>query len=117
MLARYVEAIQNGLAVLDTHFERVDPKAEHEQNGLSSFVDDDDEDAGIVIEPLLEPKDPYILRPLPYLIGTSEFMQDNYVGLGDLLTIHDEDVYNVEKIEKIESSDVSQPSIGFLFYL
>jgi hypothetical protein len=93
VLARYVEAIQSGLAVLDTHFERVD--------------------AGIVIEPLLEPKDPYILRPLPYLIGTSEFMQDNYVGLGDLLTIHDEDVYNVEKIEKIESSDVSQSSMRF----
>ena len=59
MLARYVEAIRNGLAVLDTHFERVDSKAENEQNGLSSFVDEDDEDAGIVIEPLLEPKDPY----------------------------------------------------------
>jgi hypothetical protein len=39
----------------------------------------------------LNPKDPYIFRPLPHLIGTTEFMQDDYVGLGDLLTIHDEE--------------------------
>jgi hypothetical protein len=90
VLQRYAEAIRYGLAVLDSHFERVDPKLE---NGAEQYVvDDDDNDAEVPIEPILEPKDPYIFRPLPLLIGTPEFMQDNYVGLGDLLNIADEEV-------------------------
>ena len=77
------------------------------QNGGSSFVDDD-EDGGVPIEPILEPKDPYIFRPLPHLIGTTEFMQDDYVGLGDLLTMNDEDTYDVQPIEKEESDSVNE---------
>ncbi|CAF1272563.1 unnamed protein product [Rotaria sordida] len=108
VLQRYVEAIQYGLTILDTHFERVDAKLDNIQNGISSI--DDDEDVGVPIEPILEPKDPYIFRPLPYLIGTSEFMQDDFVGLADLLNIHDEDTYDVEQIEKIESDSALSSS-------
>lgn len=64
--------------------------------------DDDDDDAGISLEPILEPKDPYICRPLPLLIGTSQFMQDPYVGLGDLLLQEEEEdqVYGFEPSRK-----------------
>ncbi len=99
-----MEAIQYGLAILDTHFERVEAKLDGNTNGRSSFVDDD-EDGGVPLEPILEPKDPYILRPLPYLIGTTEFMQDDYVGLGDLLIEPDADMYDAEQIEKLQSDD------------
>ena len=90
VLQRYVEAIQYGLAILDSHFERVDPKLEN--GGEQYVVDDDENDAEVPIEPILEPKDPYIFRPLPLLIGTPEFMLDNYVGLGDPSTMLDEDM-------------------------
>ena len=59
------------------------------------------------IEPILEPKDPYILRPLPCLIGTPEFMQDDYIGLGDLLTSYDEETYVAVQVEKVQSDSVS----------
>ncbi|CAF2637858.1 unnamed protein product [Rotaria sp. Silwood2] len=109
VLQRYVEAIQYGLSILDTHFERVEAKLDNIQNGVSSIVDDD-EDVGVPIEPILEPKDPYIFRPLPYLIGTTEFMQDDFVGLGDLLNVHDPDTYDVEQIAKVDSDSALSSS-------
>jgi hypothetical protein len=33
-------------------------------------------------------------------------MQDDYVGLGDLLTIHEDDPYDAEQIVKEESEDL-----------
>lgn len=104
VLQRYVEAIQYGLAILDTHFERVEVKSDNNENGGLSSVEDD-EDAGISVEPILEPKDPYIFRPLPHLIGTAEFMQDDNVGLGDLLTLRDDDGYEVQHIVQKDDSD------------
>lgn len=110
VLQRYVEAIQYGLSILDSHFERVDTKSENNQNGGSSFAEDD-EDAGISLEPLLEPKDPYELRPLPYLIGTANFMQDDYVGLGDLLTLRDEDGYEIQQLPDVDTESVTTKNI------
>ena len=34
-------------------------------------------------DPILEPKDTYALRPLPYRIGTAAFLAEEDVGLGD----------------------------------
>jgi hypothetical protein len=34
-------------------------------------------------------------------------MQDDYVGLGDLLIFPDEEVYGLEQIEKVESNAVN----------
>ena len=34
-------------------------------------------------EPILEAKDTYALRPLPYRIGTAAFLAEEDVGLGD----------------------------------
>ena len=47
---------------------------------------DDDEAVSGYHEPLLEAKDPYALRPMPYLIGTSGFFSAEDVGIGELPT-------------------------------
>jgi len=44
-------------------------------------------------------------------------MQDDYVGLGDLLTLLDEDGYEVEQIAKVDSDSVNQLRIFFVFIL
>ncbi|CAF0985824.1 unnamed protein product, partial [Didymodactylos carnosus] len=81
ILQKFVESIQSGLSILDTHFERVDTTQVLPQvNG----VQDDFYDDGMVIDAMLEPKDPYVLRLLPYLIGTAEFIEDDYVGLKEI---------------------------------
>jgi len=46
-------------------------------------VDSDDED-GYHAEPMLEVKDPYVLRSLPVLIGSDAFHQQDNVGLVDV---------------------------------
>ncbi|CAF0879465.1 unnamed protein product [Adineta ricciae] len=96
LLQRCVEAVQYGLTILDTHFERVDTKLDSLQNAGASYVDDE-EDGGVPIEPILEPKDQYIYRPLPYLIATPEFMQDDYVGLGYLLEPPDDERIGIDQ--------------------
>ena len=45
--------------------------------------DEDDEIIAGYHEPILEAKDPYALRPMPYLIGTSGFFQTDDVGIGE----------------------------------
>ena len=57
---------------------------------------DDDEDGGMPIEPILEPKDPYVFRPLPYLIGSAEFMEDDYVGLRELMANDGKNLFFLE---------------------
>ena len=50
------------------------------------FPDSDEDDSylpGEVAEPILEPKDPYSLRPLPIRIGTPAFLQEDDIGLGE----------------------------------
>jgi hypothetical protein len=43
-------------------------------------------------------------------------MQDDYVGLGDLLTLLDEDGYEVEQIAKVDSDSVNELRIFFFLY-
>jgi len=47
---------------------------------------DDDEAVSGYHEPLLEAKDPYALRPMPYLIGTGGFFSAEDVGISELPT-------------------------------
>lgn len=65
-----------GLQVLDSAFEQLDIKA-----GNS---DSEEDDANERVELILEPKDLYVDRPLPYLIGSKLFMEQEDVGLGEL---------------------------------
>ncbi|XP_078284805.1 WASH complex subunit 2 isoform X5 [Rhinoraja longicauda] len=76
LIAKVQEAVRHGLRVLDSAFEQLDIKA-----GNS---DSEDEETAERAEHLLEPKDLYVDRPLPYLIGSQQFMEEEDVGLGDL---------------------------------
>nr|XP_019571726.1 PREDICTED: WASH complex subunit FAM21C isoform X2 [Rhinolophus sinicus] len=76
LIPKVQEAVKYGLQVLDSAFEQLDIKA-----GNS---DSEEEDANERVELILEPKDLYIDRPLPYLIGSKLFMEQEDVGLGEL---------------------------------
>uniref|UniRef100_A0A8C7X5A0 FAM21/CAPZIP domain-containing protein n=1 Tax=Oryzias sinensis TaxID=183150 RepID=A0A8C7X5A0_9TELE len=76
LIPKMQEAVNYGLKVLESAFEHLDIKA-----GNS---DSEDEDAADKEEAILEPKDLYVDRPLPYLIGSQAFMEQDDVGLGDL---------------------------------
>lgn len=105
VLQRYAEAIQYGLNILETHFERVEAKLDNTTNGDSSFVEDEEE-IGLPFEPVLEPKDPYFDRPLPHLIGSSDFMEDDHVGLGLLLLVPEPEEYGADQTEKFDDDQV-----------
>ncbi|NXO03022.1 WASC2 protein, partial [Rhinopomastus cyanomelas] len=76
LIPKIQEAVNYGLQVLDSAFEQLDIKA-----GNS---DSEEEESNERMELILEPKDLYIERPLPYLIGSQQFMEQDDVGLGDL---------------------------------
>ncbi|XP_075420278.1 WASH complex subunit 2-like [Tenrec ecaudatus] len=76
LIPKVQEAVNYGLQVLDSAFEQLDIKA-----GNS---DSEEEDANERVELILEPKDLYIDRPLPYLIGSKLFMEQEDIGLGEL---------------------------------
>nr|XP_020015700.1 WASH complex subunit FAM21A-like isoform X3 [Castor canadensis] len=76
LIPKVQEAVNYGLHVLDSAFEQLDIKA-----GNS---DSEEDDANERVELILEPKDLYIDRPLPYLIGSKLFMEQEDVGLGEL---------------------------------
>ncbi|XP_060781770.1 WASH complex subunit 2 isoform X2 [Neoarius graeffei] len=76
LIPKVQEAVNYGLKVLESAFEQLDVKV-----GNS---DSEDEEAADRVEPILEPKDLYVDRPLPYLIGSQAFMEQDDVGLGDL---------------------------------
>ncbi|KAI4879762.1 hypothetical protein NFI96_030317 [Prochilodus magdalenae] len=76
LIPKVQEAVNYGLKVLESAFEQLDIKA-----GNS---DSEDEEAADRVEPILEPKDLYVDRPLPCLIGSRAFMEQDDVGLGDL---------------------------------
>ncbi|XP_026524737.1 WASH complex subunit 2C-like isoform X1 [Notechis scutatus] len=74
LIPKIQEAINFGLQVLDSAFEQLDIKA-----GNS----DSEEETNERLELILEPKDLYVDRPLPYLIGSQLFMEQDDVGLAD----------------------------------
>ncbi|TTG62689.1 WASH complex subunit 2 [Bagarius yarrelli] len=76
LIPKVQEAVNFGLKVLESAFEQLDVKV-----GNS---DSEDEEAADRVEPILEPKDLYVDRPLPYLIGSQAFMEQDDIGLGDL---------------------------------
>ncbi|XP_008268085.1 WASH complex subunit 2A isoform X1 [Oryctolagus cuniculus] len=76
LIPKVQEAVNYGLQVLDSAFEQLDIKA-----GNS---DSEEDDANERVELILEPKDLYVDRPLPYLIGSKLFMEQEDVGLGEL---------------------------------
>ncbi|XP_060943097.1 WASH complex subunit 2 isoform X2 [Limanda limanda] len=95
LIPKMQEAVNYGLKVLESAFEHLDIKA-----GNS---DSEDEEATDRVEAILEPKDLYADRPLPYLIGSQAFMEQEDVGLGDLSS--DEMSVDSDRDSVIESED------------
>ena len=56
--------------------------AEGEGSGAVNGAQDEDEDEKPK-PPTLEAKDPFLHRPLPFVIGTRPFMDDDFIGLFD----------------------------------
>jgi WASH complex subunit FAM21 len=77
MLNKINEAVQIGISIMDKYFQKLDGK---DMNRDGDDDDDDDEDDDLVI---YEAKDPYILRSLPYLIGSPLYLENDHVGLRD----------------------------------
>jgi WASH complex subunit FAM21 len=82
------EAVIMGMSIMDTYFERLDP---NQAKSANSDQDDDDEDDILAANTssnvdlfIYETKDPYVLRSLPYLIGSQAFLDNDHVGLKDL---------------------------------
>lgn len=98
LIPKMQEAVNYGLKVLDSAFEHLDIKA-----GNS---DSEDEETTDRVEAILEPKDLYVDRPLPYLIGSRTFMEQDDVGLGDLSS--DEMSIDSDRDSVIESDDGKQ---------
>ncbi|XP_068183938.1 WASH complex subunit 2 isoform X2 [Antennarius striatus] len=95
LIPKMQEAVKYGLNVLDSAFEHLDIKA-----GNS---DSEDEEVTGRVEAILEPTDLYVDRPLPYLIGSKAFMEQDDVGLGDLSS--DEMSVDNDRDSVIESED------------
>ncbi|XP_061545480.1 WASH complex subunit 2A isoform X2 [Phycodurus eques] len=95
LIPKMQEAVTYGLKVLECAFEHLDIKA-----GNS---DSEDEEANDRVEAILEPKDLYVDRPLPFLIGSQAFMEQEDVGLGDLSS--DELSVDSERDSVIDSED------------
>ncbi|XP_055871827.1 WASH complex subunit 2C-like isoform X4 [Biomphalaria glabrata] len=96
LIPRVSNALKLGIDVIDCAFEKLDTKVvdsdseEEENNGHA--------------DPILEAKDPYANRLLPYLIGTPQFMEDDNVGLTDDMSDEGEE-------EEVSESE-SEPSLS-----
>ncbi|XP_063220287.1 WASH complex subunit 2-like isoform X2 [Bacillus rossius redtenbacheri] len=82
-LATVKNSVMLGLSVLDTMFDTVE---------VPSSDSEDEENSESIGRVILQPRNTYLLQPLPCMIGTKEFLDDDTVGLAELLS--DED--NVE---------------------
>ncbi|XP_028916001.1 WASH complex subunit 2C isoform X3 [Ornithorhynchus anatinus] len=107
LIPKVQEAVNFGLQVLDSAFEQLDIKA-----GNSDSEEEETNERGDLI---LEPKDLYIDRPLPYLIGSQLFMEQEDVGLGDLSSEEgsvDSDRGSVVDSEEEKDEEESEDDFG-----
>ncbi|XP_060068173.1 WASH complex subunit 2C-like [Ylistrum balloti] len=74
LIPKVKEALTLGINVIDDAFEKLD-------SHVADSDSEDDDETGYRVDPILEPKDPYLNRPLPLLIGTPNFLSDDNVGL------------------------------------
>ncbi|GAB6023061.1 Family with sequence similarity 21, member [Chamberlinius hualienensis] len=127
IISKVSQALKLGISVLHEAYEHFEVQ------------DSDSEDDGETYrhEPILHPKDPYLNRPLPYIIGTELFNKDNKLGifesfsedeLPDDVSVASSDstdvVYNdshlatkshvLDDIESDVESDVGKPQPNFM---
>ncbi|CAH1772321.1 unnamed protein product, partial [Owenia fusiformis] len=97
IIPKISEAVGMGINVIENAFEKLDVNA-----GQSDS--DEDDDNTYKTDPILEPKDLYLSRPLPYLIGSAQFAQDDNVGLVESLS-EDESESDQGSISETEDED------------
>lgn len=94
MLPKIVKAVELGLQVLEQAFNKIH---------VNEISDSEDEDLSSDGRTILEPKDPYESRPLPFIIGSEEFNNNEYAGLQDLL--EEEVEYSAEIESSVSDTD------------
>jgi WASH complex subunit FAM21 len=105
------EAVLVGMSIMDTYFEKLDPKQESDDESDDDGANFKNKDSSELF--IYETKDPYVLRSLPYLIGSQAFLDNDHVGLKDLdsddeeIDVKDEDE-DEDKIEKKEENELSE---------
>jgi WASH complex subunit FAM21 len=116
------EALKHGMSIMENYFEKLDAEStnqdeddDDQDNEYTNQANKLDQNKDIVI---YEAKDPYVLRSLPYLIGSQLYMENDHVGLKDLESEDEsdeeleedepEDEANAEDSESDESSEVEE---------
>lgn len=106
LVSRFSLALELALRVVDQAFDK------HE------IVDSESEDEGgrsCLAMPVLEPKDPYSHRPLPYIIGSEKFLQDDRIGLIDLFSEEEgEESENESLSESYKSTTAEKKPVEFV---
>ncbi|OWF44676.1 WASH complex subunit 2A-like isoform X2 [Mizuhopecten yessoensis] len=114
LIPKVKEALTLGINVIDEAFEKLD-------SHVADSDSEDDDETGYRVDPILEPKDPYLSRPLPLLIGTPNFLNDDNVGLLEEESEEEESDHGSisesesEDEKKQETSDESGDSDDDLF--
>jgi len=98
------EAIKAGLGVVEKCYDVLEVGAD--DSDIES--DDDCEPA----EFILEAKDPYVNRPLPHLIGSRPFIENEDVGIGDLEDTEDDDESEVESVSESDDGSVKATAVS-----
>ncbi|XP_046389454.1 WASH complex subunit 2C-like isoform X2 [Ischnura elegans] len=88
LIAKAAEAILLGMSVIDTKFDCVEVPAS-DSEGEEEVGQNASNAKSFAL--VLEPRNPYASWPLPHLIGSKEFMEDDRVGLGVGLDEDDEE--------------------------
>ncbi|XP_055348088.1 WASH complex subunit 2-like [Paramacrobiotus metropolitanus] len=89
------EAVSLTKNVLNSYFDSVEVNID----------DSDEEETSTSKRSFREPKDPYLRRALPYLIGSAEFNRDRYIGLKlqveEQEIVPDEDIVLTAKLDDV----------------
>ena len=104
LIPRITAALKLGIQVMENSFEKIEVTPEPASVREGDDEDEDEErEAPEDMEPILEPKDPYLLRPLPHVIGSVQFLQSDDVGL--LLAESDDEEEEEEDEEDSEGDE------------
>ncbi|XP_067123096.1 WASH complex subunit 2-like isoform X3 [Centruroides vittatus] len=104
IIPQITAALSLGLEVIENAFDKVE---------LQQDSDSEDEGRTTHGESILEPKDPYLNRPLPHIIGSEAFYNDETIGLGDLVSNEIESENESDIKEEFESDKESSSDESF----
>ncbi len=123
---KMTEACLAGMSIMDTYFDKLNAKDIKRNDNLGGDYEEEEEEEAITGNEnpddlvIYEAKDPYVLRSLPYLIGSQAFLDNDHVGLKDLdsddeeLLEEDLDETDLDESGDDESvaEDEKKPSVG-----